>query len=346
MNQICIKPWNELRVWENSATVCCWMKPYATFSPYTPTQWIWNSKSLNNIRSRMLSEGVEATCPNCPIYVGNLDRELINHNNQYPSAQWETIGRANVCTNSSQYPLVTEISVGDLCNSKCRMCWLRGKKRITDSRYSSEMLSLLHNICKESSYVTLSGGDIFAYDDDYIDRILNISPNAIYEAITNGQGLTLGRIIKYIHSGKIPRLKISLETVNPINYLKHCGRHHGDLLNKLIFLDGQHVVWYSSVITSWTLDDLPDLIEFAYHTNVKFVVIKPVVGNMLTTTGYGYANIFEDGYTPATHERALTIFADVERRATKYHILVDDLNLARKRLDQARERLLLKTKTM
>jgi len=346
MEQICVKLWNELHVWENSSTVCCWMKPYATFPAYTPNEWIWNSKSLNTLRTRMLNEGVKSVCPKCPLYVGSLDRELKNHNEQYPSPEWETTARQNVCNDHSTYPLVTAITVGDLCNSKCRMCWLRGKQKLTNSRYSAETLALLHRLCEHSIYVTLSGGDIFAYPDEYIDQILAISQNAIYEAITNAQGLSLERIDKYVKSERIPRLKISLETVDPISYGKHCGRHIYDLLDRLRTLNGSHVVWYSSVITLWTLDSLPMLVEFAHQTNVKMVVIKPVVGNMLATTGYGYADIFEEGYTASTHAKALEIFIEVERLAKQYNIIVDDLNIARRRLDQAHERLLSQTTTM
>ena len=336
---ICLKPWNELHIWAYGATFCCWADVYATYAPFQPSQYLWNSKALNDIRNKMLNEGIKAVCPNCPLYVGTLDREIENHKNQFPSDKWDTVGRNNVLSNSSEYPLVSFITVGNKCNSACKMCWLRTnptaqREMIMEHR----IIDRLKHIVGKGEHIEFSGGDLFALTDNQINSFLNVSDTATFTAITNGQGLSFDRMEKYIFSGKIPRLKISMETPRENDYFKHCGRKQGDLLQRLELLNGRNVVWYSTVVTTWTLEGLPDFVSFAAKTNVFNVNIKPYVGTTLEDTGFGFANIFLEGWTPVMHDRALLIFSECERISKRTGVLICGLDLCKQALDKGKER--------
>lgn len=340
INPLCIKPWTELHVWETCATFCCWAKPFAKYPSYQPSQWIWNNRTLNNLREKMVNEGVKAVCPDCSLCINGIDQSIESHKAQYKALDAPGMTdeiRQRILTGKAPYPLTAFISVGRKCNNRCKMCWLRQheqrKEDIQTVMPYSTILSL-RPILDGTRHVEFSGGDLFALDDTDIDVFLTVSNTAEFAAITNGQGITDARIDKYINSNKIKYLKVSLETVQPQQYRHHCGRPIGSLLDRLQRLNGHNVSWYSVVVTAWTLPGLPELIDFAKATNVKTVIIKPYVGETLDIIGYDYFNPFGKGYSEKVHEKALEIFAETAKRAKLHGINIDGLELCKKRLEK------------
>lgn len=321
---ICPIPWIELRVWARTATVCCYSPNFADYDFLEPN-FDWNGPEIREFRRKMLTEGSDSVCPDCPLKDKTTESMIEQMKRTYPGSEdkiEEIRFMMEQGITTAPPPIYVSMLTGSKCNSCCKMCWLRNlDKDKLGKVIDQDVLVRNSEVLSQADFVHFGGGDLFALSDEEIDMFLNSAKNAKIEVTTNGQGLTIDRIDKYVKTGRIHSLKISVETTDPEMYKEHCGRPIGDLLDRLRYLNGEHVTWYSSVVTKWTIGGLCDLLDFAHETGVNYVATKPPFGKTLEWMGHHDANIFANGRTPSMRSKAKSILMEYKRVAKEYGIL-------------------------
>jgi len=294
---ICIEPWFNLRIWPGSALSCCFVSPVSSFGrfkegPYAGEN-VWNSPQFQRQRRQMLARGIDGLCQEgtyCTVRGQKLSpaEQIEIYRTRYGGTleRWEEVLQA-VESGSllAPPPLVVHAIVGDVCNSECPMCSQReqkAKKQII----GDNGIRHLQRVCRDAACVHLSGGDLFAFPEDRLDRIMTIVPSGATAAtITNGRGLTLPAYDRYVIDGPISFMGVSLDTTDPEKYQLQRGRPIGPVLDNLGAIYAAYpshcIKTAYAAVNAWTLPGLPALREYLSTVGIHELGVTDTYGDNL-----------------------------------------------------------------
>ena len=294
----CILPWIAHRIWMNGETTCCFLPPATAYErgaggPYKGESG-WNSPAMREQRKKMIQEGMASMCPNNVCCMGkdagpDIGRQVETFKALYggTAAYWEDlvqrVGRGDTYASP---PLAVFAAVGDKCNASCPMCGQNAARKGAGKFPAAKALAHLRRACRSAGFVNLTGGDLFAFTDEEIEKTLALVPkSATVEIATNGLGLTPERYLKYIRNGPVDRVRISLDTVNPVMYRKQRGVDPGNLFHALREIARTYglkeVVSVSVALNKWTLPGVEDVVLYARELGIPEVAITDTFGDHL-----------------------------------------------------------------
>ena len=338
---LCVKPWAGMNIAMDGIRACCYTSkvmeyPHMAGGPYVGEN-PWNSPGVVESRRRHLETGVLGNCPRerlCYMREPHtVDEQLEDLRSRYGESPVFGKIREAISEGRTEVdfdPVLMEFFIGHGCNADCIFCsqrYLRG--RGLPPVLTDDMVKGISGMFGGLLKLYLVGGDLFAHDDEVIDKILSCFPGSrSVETTTNGRGLTPDRWERLVRNGPLSSVAVSLDTTNPGRYHAHRQRPLQPTLGNLERICRENrwthrIGAVSSVVTSITLSDLPDLVGWAVENRVGSVVFMTYTGRSLEDAGLGRFNLLGEGWSPGVAATAERVGREIELARAGSNIAVN-----------------------
>lgn len=175
----------------------------------------------------------------------------------------------------SQAPSVVSIALTNVCDLNCDFCYAPKDEHSLDKDAVLDWCRELDSL--GTLEVALGGGEPTLYRGlaDLCHRIWE-DTNLGISVTTNGHHLTPSLISQLV--GTVSIIRISIDSVEPL-YAKLRGRPLTPVLNAISYLAGQVPVGINTVINSFTLSTMNQMLQFVKEAGVIDWLLLPQVHN-------------------------------------------------------------------
>ena len=341
----CADPWIRAMTDFAGASVCCHgvgpnrgvRFPLKAGPHVHDWRWFQTGEVYTGLRRRMLEGGASQACPKslCGIIGSNtsIRSQLDAYRKVYPHKAWMVdLVEESVLAREVEVkliPRVVNVTIGHLCNAGCPFCiqgWDKSQPKREDRDLSPSQLDALGWWGAHAIRMTVMGGEVFAYPDEYLGRVFYPCHEAQtpVRVVTNGLLLTLKRYNRWVVNGPIDTVQVSIDTVDPEAYRIHRGEDVSKLIRNLEAIAAAHpdhrIHQGLIVLSKYTLGSLRQTVQWIADLGIKTLTISPIVTNNVNLHRLDWEewDPFGVGFTPELRDQIREEVDAVEAIANKY----------------------------